>query len=187
MNIINKKINGSEILELEHDSLSIYKNKQNLKILFNKYKNIEKFFSFFYIRIVVKDLHKAVTSLEKDNIIEILDINELQLLKIYCNEIEDEKTSLDNLEVNFLLFHDENFAQDYFMFNALLQFSSFIKNERLYFDNFNNEVANYLERNDKKHSDYILNSRKCLFNSTYRFNTFKRIRNTKIRIQNESK
>lgn len=180
MNIINKKINGSKILELEHDSLSIYKNKQNLKLLLKKYKNIDKFFQFFNIRIVVKDLHKVVATLENENIIEILDINEFELLKVYCKEIEDNEIStLNNLEFNFLLFEDENFDQDYFMFNTLLKFSPFIKNKKLYFENFNNQVANYLEKKNKKYSDCILNARKCLINSVYGFKTIKRIRNPK--------
>ena len=44
MNIKIRKINALEIISLEYDSSSINKNKQNLKLLLKKYKNIDKFF-----------------------------------------------------------------------------------------------------------------------------------------------
>lgn len=179
-----KKINGSEIISLEHYSLGIYKNNSNIKNLFTKYKSIDEYFNVLFIRIVVKDLHKAVITLNKDNIIQILDVNEFLLLKAYCIDAkENEDLPLDKLEFNVILIENKSFKEDFFIFNTLLKFSSFIKNSKLNFERFNNEVTNYLEKKNKKPSDYILNARKCLFNSVYGFNTVKRIRNPKNRDQ----
>lgn len=180
MNFILKKINGTDIVNLDHHSLTIYKNNLNIKNLYKKFKNIDKYFEFLYIRIIVNDIHKAVTTLDKGNIIEILDVNELQLLKAYCIDVkENEELSLDDLKFNVILIESESFKNDFFIFNTLLKFSSFTKNGKLYFENFNNEVTNYLDENNKKLSDYVLNSKKCFFNSTYGFNTIRRNRKQK--------
>lgn len=179
-----KKINGSEIISLEHYSLGIYKNNSSIKNLFTKYKSIDEYFNVLFIRIVVKDLHKAIITLKEDNIIQILDVNEFLLLKAYCTDVEEkEELSLDNLEFNVILIENKSFKQDFFIFNTLLQFSSFTKNGKLNFENFNKEVANYLNKNNKKLSNYILNARKCLFNSLYGFSTLKRLNKSKDKNQ----
>ena len=64
MNTKIKKINGTQIIKLDHNSLHLYKNTQNIKNLFKKYKNIDKYFDFIYLRIVVKNLHKAIYTLD---------------------------------------------------------------------------------------------------------------------------
>ena len=182
MNTKIKKINGTQIIKLDHNSLHLHKNTQNIKNLLNKFKNIDKYFDFIYLRIVVKDLHKAIDNLDGDNIIQILDINEFQIIKSFCNDCKEDNESLDKLEFNVILIeHSKSFQHDFFIFNTLLQFSSFVKNGKLNLESFNIATAEHLQKNNKKYSDYILNSRKCFFNTVYGFNTIKRKRKKKSR------
>ena len=182
MNTKIKKINGTQIIKLDHNSLLLHKNTQNIKNLYNKFKNIDKYFDFIYLRIVVKNLHKAIDNLDGDNIIQILDINEFQIIKSFCNDCKEDNELLDQLEFNVILIeHSKLFKHDFFIFNTLLQFSSFLKNGKLNLENFKIAAAEYIQKNNKKYSDYILNSRKCFFNTVYGFNTIKRKRKKKSR------
>ena len=182
MNTKIKKINGTQIIKLDHNSLHLHKNTQNIKNLLNKFKNIDKYFDFIYLRIVVKDLHKAIDNLDGDNIIQILDVNEFQIIKSLCMNFIEDHELLDKLEFNVILIeYNKSFKHDFFIFNTLLQFSSFLKNGKLNLENFNTATAEHLQKNKKKYSDYILNARKCFFNSVYGFSSLKRIRNKKSR------
>ncbi|MGJ0309494.1 hypothetical protein [Aliarcobacter cryaerophilus] len=182
MNTKIKKINGTQIVKLDHNSLHLHKNTRNINNLFKKYKDIDKYFDFIYLRIVVKNLHQAIFNLDEDNIIQILDINEFQIIKSFCNDCKEDNELLDQLEFNVILIeHSKLFKHDFFIFNTLLQFSSFIKNGKLNLENFNTAAAEYMQKNNKKYSDYILNSRKCFFNTVYGFKTIKRIRKKKSR------
>ncbi len=123
MNTKIKKINGTQIIKLDHNSLLLHKNTQNIKNLYNKFKNIDKYFDFIYLRIVVKNLHKAIDNLDGDNIIQILDINEFQIIKSFCNDCKEDNELLDQLEFNVILIeHNKSFKHDFFIFNTLLQF-----------------------------------------------------------------
>ena len=182
MNTKIKKINGTQIVKLDHNSLHLHKNTKNINNLFKKYKDIDKYFDFIYLRIVVKNLHQAISNLDEDNIIQILDINEFQIIKSFCNDCKEDNELLDQLEFNVILIeHNKSFKHDFFIFNTLLQFSSFVKNGKLNLENFKIAAAEYMQKNNKKYSDYILNSRKCFFNTVYGFNTIKRIIKKKSR------
>ena len=52
---------------------------------------------------------------------------------------------LDQLEFNVILIeHSKLFKHDFFIFNTLLQFSSFLKNGKLNLENFNTAAAEYI-------------------------------------------
>ena len=180
MNTKIKKINGTQIVKLDHNSLHLHKNTKNINNLFKKYKDIDKYFDFIYLRIVVKNLHQAISNLDEDNIIQILDINEFQIIKSFCNDCKDDNELLDQLEFNVILIeNNKSFQHDFFIFNTLMQFSSFVKNGKLNLESFNIATAEHLQKNKKKYSDYILNARKCFFNTVYGFSSLKRIRDKK--------
>ena len=48
MNTKIKKINGTQIVKLDHNSLHLHKNTKNINNLFKKYKDIDKYFDFIY-------------------------------------------------------------------------------------------------------------------------------------------